>query len=56
MANVTFFVMIPFKKMRGGIVAQTGVQCQSERSAISQARNAVSKGVNRPGIAGGSNS
>ncbi len=45
MANVTFFVMIPFKKMRGGIVAQAGVQCSSERSAMSQARDAVSKGA-----------
>ena len=45
MANVTFFVIIPFKKMRGGLVAQTGVQCQSERSAISQAHSAVSKGA-----------
>jgi hypothetical protein len=45
MASVTFFVMIPFKKMRGGIVAQTGVQCQSERSALSQARDAVAKGA-----------
>ncbi len=46
MANVTFFVMIPFKKMRGGIVAQGGgVQCSSERSAMSQARDAVTKGA-----------
>ncbi|MEI7601720.1 MAG: hypothetical protein WCJ41_20690, partial [Aestuariivirga sp.] len=45
MANVTFFVMIPFKKMRGGIVAQAGVQCSSERSAMSQARDAVTKGA-----------
>ena len=36
MANVTFFVMIPFKRMKGGIVAQAGVQCSSERSALSQ--------------------
>lgn len=45
MANVTFFVMIPFKKMRGGIVPQAGVQCTSERSAISQAQSAISKGA-----------
>lgn len=45
MANVTFFVMIPFKRMKGGIVAQAGVQCSSERSALSQARGAVSKGA-----------
>ncbi|MCA3572989.1 MAG: hypothetical protein IOC86_03670 [Aestuariivirga sp.] len=45
MANVTFFVMIPFKKMKGAISAQAGVQCQSERSAMSQARNAVTKGA-----------
>lgn len=44
MANVTFFVMIPFKKMKGAIVAQAGVQCSSEKSAISQARGAVAKG------------
>ena len=45
MANVTFFVMIPFKKMKGAMSAQAGVQCQSERSAMSQARNAVTKGA-----------
>ena len=45
MANVTFFVMIPFKKVMGAIAAQAGVQCQSERSAMSQARNAVAKGA-----------
>ena len=45
MASKTYFVMIAFKRVKGGLVAQAGVQCPSERSAVAQARGAVVRGA-----------
>jgi hypothetical protein len=45
MANVTYFVMVPFKDAEGELVAEQGVQCPSEGSAKAQARSAVAKGA-----------
>ena len=45
MAHITYFVVVPFKRTEDGLVAEQGIQCPSERSAIAQARGAVSKGA-----------
>ena len=45
MAEITYFVMVPFKDADGDLVAEPGVQCPSERAAIAQARSAVQKGA-----------
>lgn len=45
MAEITYFVMVPFQETESGLVAEQGIQCPSERSAIAQARAAVSKGA-----------
>jgi hypothetical protein len=45
MANITYFVVVPFKQTQDGLVAEQGIQCPSERSAIAQARGAVAKGA-----------
>lgn len=45
MASKTYFVMVAFKRVKGGLVAQAGVQCPSERSAVAQARGAVARGA-----------
>jgi hypothetical protein len=45
MANVTYFVMVPFKDAEGELVAEQGVQCPSEGSAKAQARSAVARGT-----------
>jgi len=45
MADVTYFVMVPFKDAEGELVAEPGVQCPSEGSARAQARSAVAKGA-----------
>ncbi len=43
MAYITYFVVVPFKQTENGLVAEQGIQCPSERSAIAQARGAVAK-------------
>jgi hypothetical protein len=45
MAEITYFVVVPFEETDGGLVAGQGIQCPSERSAVAQARGAVSKGA-----------
>lgn len=45
MANVTFFVMVPFRQSEGEVIAETGVQCPSKHAAIAQARGAVARGA-----------
>ena len=45
MANVTYFVMVPFKDVEGELVAEQGVQFPSEGAAKAQARSAVAKGA-----------
>ena len=45
MAEITYFVVVPFQEKENGLVADQGIQCPSERSAIAQARGAVSKGA-----------
>jgi hypothetical protein len=45
MAEITYFVVVPFQESEDGVVAEQGIQCPSERSAMSQARNAVAKGA-----------
>ena len=45
MAEITYFVVVPFQGTENGLVAEQGIQCPSERSAIAQARGAVSKGA-----------
>ena len=45
MAEITYFVVVPFQETENGLVADQGIQCPSERSAIAQARGAVSKGA-----------
>lgn len=45
MAEITYFVVVPFQETENGLVAGQGIQCPSERSAIAQARGAVSKGA-----------
>jgi hypothetical protein len=45
MAHITYFVVVPFKRTEDGLVAEQGIQGPSERSAIAQARGAVSKGA-----------
>jgi hypothetical protein len=45
MAEITYFVMVPFKDAGGDLVAEQGVQCPSEGSAKAQARSAVAKGA-----------
>ena len=45
MAEITYFVMVPFKDAGGELVAEPAVQCPSERTAIAQARSAVAKGA-----------
>jgi hypothetical protein len=45
MAEITYFVMVPFQEADSGLVAGQGIQCPSGRSAIAQARGAVSKGA-----------
>lgn len=45
MAEVTYFVVVPFQETESGIVAEQGIQCPSERAAIAQARGAVAKGA-----------
>lgn len=45
MAEITYFVVVPFQETENGLVADQGIQCPSERSAIAQARSAVSKGA-----------
>lgn len=43
--EITYFVVVPFQETENGLVADQGIQCPSERSAIAQARGAVSKGA-----------
>ena len=45
MAEITYFVVVPFQETENGLVADQGIQSPSERSAIAQARGAVSKGA-----------
>ena len=45
MAEITYFVVVPFQETENGLVADQGIQCPSERSAIAQARGTVSKGA-----------
>lgn len=45
MAEITYFVVVPFQETENGLVAEQGIQCPSERSAIAQARGSVSKGA-----------
>jgi ABC-type branched-subunit amino acid transport system substrate-binding protein len=45
MAEITYFVMVPFKDADGDLFAEQGVQCPSEGSAKAQARHAVAKGA-----------
>jgi ABC-type branched-subunit amino acid transport system substrate-binding protein len=45
MAEITYFVMVPFKDADGDLVAEQGVQCPSDGSAKAQARSAVAKGA-----------
>ena len=45
MAEITYFVVVPFQETESGLVVEQGIQCPSERSAIAQARSAVSKGA-----------
>lgn len=42
---ITYFVVVPFRRTEDGLVAEQGILCPSERSAIAQARGAVSKGA-----------
>ena len=34
MAEITYFVVVPFQETESGLVAEQGIQCPSERSAI----------------------
>lgn len=46
MAEIIYFVVVvAFEETESGLVAGQGIQCPSERAAISQARGAVSKGA-----------
>ena len=45
MAQITYYVMVPFKLTDDGVFAETGIQCPTERSAIAQAKSAVAKGA-----------
>ena len=38
MANITYYVTVPFKLTDDGIFAETGIQCPTERSAIAQGK------------------
>lgn len=45
MAEIAYLVVVPFPEMENGLVAQQGIRCPSERSAIAQVRGAVGKGA-----------
>lgn len=45
MAHITHFVEVPFKQTQKSLVAEQGIHCPSERSAIAYARGTMGKGA-----------